>query len=779
VTDGNGNPVVTTPASPQADSTGHYTFTILSTNLMPVTVAITNGTDTITALAQGFTLTGANAAPLSGTGTVTLNANPISTLIVESARAAGGLTAANLSAATTHVLNTLGFGLPSGFNPMTTPVTPGNVAAVIKANAAAAELIRRVKVSTGKTMAQTITAIAEDITDGVINGAVATGITATQATAKTAGVILIKQAQIAAELFTSQLKITDQNGVTKVTAANSTAKLNAAILKAQPTATGANADISQVPVTQAAIDQAKNAIALANILTGGSDPSLNNLSAAINTLKTGTVPGNTQIADVLTALTNASTSLGTANTNANAGTNTTAVTTATTTINSAPTFTGTPTFSGIPSLGNTLSITGTATTDADGDTVTLSYQWNSNGAVIAGATAATYIVQAADQGKKITAVITANDGKNAANSATLAVTSSMNISTAPLQTFSAIAFSSDTGLSSTDFITKTPVQTITATLSAVLSVSDKVLGSLNGGATWTDITAKVVNTTLTWNGATLTASNTLKLKVQDGAGNNGAIASQVYVLDTVVPTVSITSNASVLKIGSTATLTFTLSKISTNFVAADIAVAGGTLSGFAATSGTIYTATFTPTTNSTTGAMVDVLGATFTDAVGNNNSAATQFTMTVDTVAPTLTSFTSTTLDGSYKAGATINITATYSEVPSPGSTLTVSLNSGKTGLVLNAISGTTIIGAYTVLAGNNSAGLSVSSITNQIVHDAAGNALTTTTAVPSINIATGSVIVVDSVVPTVAISSNATALKAGSTATLTFTLSEVIDLRI
>ena len=85
----------------------------------------------------------------------------------------------------------------------------------------------------------------------------------------------------------------------------------------------------------------------------------------------------------------------------------------------------------------------------------------------------------------------------------------------------------------------------------------------------------------------------------------------------------------------------------------DITVSGGTLSSFSATSSTIYTATFTPTNNGAT--TIDVAQATFIDAGGNNNSAATQFNWTYDTTSPTGT-FTATNSSGSAVAiGSTTN----------------------------------------------------------------------------------------------------------------------------
>lgn len=59
---------------------------------------------------------------------------------------------------------------------------------------------------------------------------------------------------------------------------------------------------------------------------------------------------------------------------------------------------------------------------------------------------------------------------------------------------------------------------------------------------------------------------------------------------------------------------------------------GGTLSNFAG-SGLTYTAIFTPTNNSTTPATFNVAAGTFTDSAGNNNTAATQLSINIDTAA--------------------------------------------------------------------------------------------------------------------------------------------------
>ena len=104
--------------------------------------------------------------------------------------------------------------------------------------------------------------------------------------------------------------------------------------------------------------------------------------------------------------------------------------------------------------------------------------------------------------------------------------------------------------------------------------------------------------------------------------------------DTTAPTIAITSNKSSLALGQTATLTFTISESVTDFVVGDITASGGTLSNFNG-SGTSYSATFTPTANSTTPGVVSVASTKFSDAAGNFNvdgaDANNTVTMTVDT----------------------------------------------------------------------------------------------------------------------------------------------------
>ena len=129
--------------------------------------------------------------------------------------------------------------------------------------------------------------------------------------------------------------------------------------------------------------------------------------------------------------------------------------------------------------------------------------------------------------------------------------------------------------------------------------------------------------------------------VKEGPWDFSTVSTAIYLsrinfsIDDVPPTIAITTSDSNLTAGETATITFTLSESSTNFVAGDVTVTGGTLSGFSG-SGTTYTATFTPDISSTTNGVVSVSNSAFTDAAGNPNADGSdvnnQVTMAINTI---------------------------------------------------------------------------------------------------------------------------------------------------
>lgn len=277
--------------------------------------------------------------------------------------------------------------------------------------------------------------------------------------------------------------------------------------------------------------------------------------------------------------------------------------------------------------------------------------------------------------------------------------------TAPTTTFSNVAFSNDTGISNTDLITNNSVQTISATLSAALASGDHMLGSLDGGVTWTDITAKVSGTTLSWNGVTLASSNSLQLRTVDAAGNYGSISSYNYTLDTTAPISHVTgisfSNDSGMSNGD----------FITNIAAQTVS---GTLSANVAAGETVYVsldngATWHAATAAVGQANWSISGLTLvhsdtlkvkvSDAAGNDGPVLSQgYTFdTTPTAAPGVdplnTMSLTPTLTGSANVGAGDSLVvtvggATYSVVPIAGTwTLDLSTatpDSGTLALVMN-----------------------------------------------------------------------------------------------
>ncbi|MFZ2268532.1 MAG: Ig-like domain-containing protein [Azonexus sp.] len=296
--------------------------------------------------------------------------------------------------------------------------------------------------------------------------------------------------------------------------------------------------------------------------------------------------------------------------------------------------------------------------------------------------------------------------------------------TGPTITFSNLALSTDSGASGSDFITNTASQTITATLSAAPAGSDIVYGSLDNGATWTNITTKVSGTTLTWNGISLPGSNTLLLKVTDNVGNDGMVQSQVYTLDTTAPnapnapllaTVSDSgaSNADQLTNVTTPTITGAAEANST----ITLYDTNGTVLGTTTADGSGHWSI----TSSALSAGSHTLTAKATDTAGNTSGASAGLAVTIDTTGPAIT-FSALSLSADSGAGgdfitntASQTITATLSAAPAGTDIVYGSLDNGATWTnITGKVSGTTLTWNGVTLSGSNTLKLKVT--------DAAGN---------------------------------------------------------
>lgn len=145
--------------------------------------------------------------------------------------------------------------------------------------------------------------------------------------------------------------------------------------------------------------------------------------------------------------------------------------------------------------------------------------------------------------------------------------------------------------------------------------------------------------------------------------------------------------------------------------------------------------------------------------------------LVVDTTVPTVTNVTSTTTNGTYKAGDTIDVTVTFSESVTVTGTPRITLETGSSDAIVNYSSGSgtsTLTFTYTVAAGHTSADLDYTATTSLAlnggtINDAAGNAATLTLASPGAagSLGANKALVIDTTAPTV---TNVTSSKANGT---------------
>jgi hypothetical protein len=207
---------------------------------------------------------------------------------------------------------------------------------------------------------------------------------------------------------------------------------------------------------------------------------------------------------------------------------------------------------GIYKIGDTVTATWNNTAGGDNNAdvisgVTVDFSAFGGGAAVSasnnsGTYTASYVIAAGSvDGINKNVSVTATD--SAGNTTTTAdITNAAVDNIAPTLTVSGVTLSADTGFSSSDRITQTAAQTVTATLSGALSAGEVLYGSIDNGATWTDITSMLSTTAISWTGVTLSGSSSIVFRITDSVGNNSAnTGSSSYVLDTTRPTVSVGS----------------------------------------------------------------------------------------------------------------------------------------------------------------------------------------------------------------------------------------------
>ena len=230
-----------------------------------------------------------------------------------------------------------------------------------------------------------------------------------------------------------------------------------------------------------------------------------------------------------------------------------------------------------------------------------------------------------------------------------------------------------------DILMNTDVVTITATFSEEMAATPTI--SLSGIVSNANMTATASNSiwTFTWTVSTTVTSTTVTVAGTDIVGNAYTGSDSItFQIDNSAPTLTISTNDNKVNATDTATLTFTLTESSTNFTGDDINVSSGSLGALTATSSKVYTASYTPASATVTTVTISVLGAVFTDFVGNANTASSA-TFEVDTISPTLSAFTNDHADLYVGDADTVIFTATFSEAmtSSPSISITGLVNQG------------------------------------------------------------------------------------------------------
>ena len=196
------------------------------------------------------------------------------------------------------------------------------------------------------------------------------------------------------------------------------------------------------------------------------------------------------------------------------------------------------------------------------------------------------------------------------------------------------------------------------------------------------------------------SSNTLTLATSytDLAGNAGpAVATANYAVDTLAPSVSsFTLSDVTLKAGDSATVTLVFTEEVSNFSSDGITVANGTLGSMTSIDNITWTGTFTPTADTEDSSNILTLDGSYTDPAGNAGPAATTANYAVDTLAPSVSSFTLS--DVALKAGDSATVTLVFTEEVSNFSSDDIKVASGTLGS-MTSIDNITWTGTFTPTA--------------------------------------------------------------------------------
>ncbi|WP_422004329.1 MBG domain-containing protein [Roseivirga pacifica] len=258
-------------------------------------------------------------------------------------------------------------------------------------------------------------------------------------------------------------------------------------------------------------------------------------------------------------------------------------------------------------------------------------------------------------------------------------------------------------------------------------------------------------------------------KADDVAGNVNTAATQLSVTnDETAPTVTITSDAGSPQSGAF-TATFTFSEQVSGFTTGDVSLSNALITNFDDSNAPVYTATITPENDGTV--TVDVNAGAAQDGAGNDNTAATQLSVTNDETAPSVS--TGTIVGKTYGLMDNVDVTYVFNDdvvVDETNGTpsVTIAMGGQNRAAAYHSGSGTnTLVFRYTTVAGDiDGNGVSVSAINTNggTIQDAAGNDAST-----SISVSGAAGVRVDTSAPYMSITSSSNTVSGAFTATFTF----------
>ncbi|WP_374981791.1 Ig-like domain-containing protein [Pseudomonas solani] len=452
-------------------------------------------------------------------------------------------------------------------------------------------------------------------------------------------------------------------------------------------------------------------------------------------------------------------------------------------------------------LDNAIALSGSATVNTSADTTLSGVISGSNNLTKTGAS---------------TLTLTGNNtysGSTSVNTGTLSIASDANLGAGALNLANGTTLQITGNTTLDNALALTGLVTVNAGAAATLSGTISGTGNLikagasnltlsgsntNTGTTTVSAGTLVVDgstasATTVANGATLAGSGTLGGDVVVQSGGTLSPGGAGVAILTVNGNLTLAS-------GSTLALDINGTTAGTGYdrvvVNGTVDVSGAALAvthGYAAGSGDSYTVIVNDAADAVTGTFSGVSeGGTF-NAAGNGTQLTTSYiggsgndlSLTAP-IAPTVTSVSSSTANGTYKIGDVITVTVRFDSAVNVTGTPTLTLETGATDRVLNYVSGSgsdTLSFTYTVQAGDSSADLdyastSALSLNGGTIKDGANQNAILTLATPGAagSLGANKALVVDGVRPAAtSITLSDTNLRIGETATVTITFAEQV----